>query len=205
MDARRPYDIESLTDVAFAVFAARGYDAASMDDVARTAGITKAAIYHHVAGKEALLERGLARALDALFAILDDPAAADAPPDARLRAIVERVAATTIRLLPEVSVLFRVRGNSAVERRAMDRRRAFDAAVGRLVRAAQDAGRLRGDLDAGLIVRLAFGMSNSVVEWYRPGGREGAGAIAAAVVAILFDGLGAGVPTPRVDPDGAAR
>ena len=65
VEVRKPYDIDSLTDVALRVFAERGYDGATMDDVARAAGITKAGIYHHVTGKEALLARGLDRALDA--------------------------------------------------------------------------------------------------------------------------------------------
>lgn len=187
--ARRPYDIESLTDVAFAVFAERGFDAASMDDVARAAGITKASIYHHVSGKAALLERGLTRALDALFAILDEPAAQAGSPRERLAAILQRVAETAMAMLPEVSVLFRVRGNSEVERRAMERRRQFDASVTELVRAGQADGSLRGDIDAALLVRLMFGMSNSVVEWYRPGGRADAGRIAEAISAVIFSGL----------------
>jgi AcrR family transcriptional regulator len=132
-DARRPYDIDSLTDVALSVFAERGYDGASMDDVARAAGITKASIYHHVNGKEALLERGLTRALDALHAILDETAAGGGDAATRLRSIVRRVAETTLRLLPELTVLFRARGSSRSERRALDERRRFDRDVTALV------------------------------------------------------------------------
>ncbi len=187
MEPRKPYDIDSLTDVALRVFADRGYDGASMDDVARAAGITKASIYHHVSGKEALLERGLGRALDALFAILDEPAAHEGRAVDRLRHIVERVAATTLHLLPELTVLFRVHGSSKSERNAVERRRAFDRLVTDIIAQAQREGDVRPDLDPRLLARLIFGMSNSVVEWYRSGtlSRE---AIAHAVVAIAFDG-----------------
>ncbi|MEA2721941.1 MAG: hypothetical protein QOJ39_3805 [Candidatus Eremiobacteraeota bacterium] len=188
VEPRKPYDIDSLTDVALRVFADRGYDGASMDDVARAAGITKASIYHHVSGKEALLERGLGRALDALFAILDEPAARDGRAVDRLRHIVERVAETTLHLLPELTVLFRVHGASKSERNAVDRRRAFDRLVTDIIAQAQREGDVRRDLDPRLLARLIFGMSNSVVEWYRSGSlsRE---AIARAVVAIAFDGV----------------
>lgn len=194
MEPRKPYDIDSLTDVALRVFAERGYDGASMDDVARAAGITKASIYHHVSGKEALLERGLGRALDALFAILDEPdARAESDVSGRraverLRYIVERVAATTLHLLPELTVLFRVHGASKSERNAVERRRAFDRHVTDIIAQAQSEGDVRTDLDPRLLARLIFGMSNSVVEWYRSGTltRE---AIAHAVVAIAFDGI----------------
>ena len=191
MQARRPYDIDSVTDVAFRVFAERGYDATSMDDVARAAGITKASIYHHVASKEALLERGLDRALAALFAVLDEPQAADGAPGERLAWIVRRAAEITMSMRAEVSVLFRVRGNSPVERAAMERRRAFDAAVTALVAQAQVQHSIRCDIEPALIVRLIFGMSNSVVEWYRPSGRVPAHVIASALEAIVHDGIAA--------------
>jgi AcrR family transcriptional regulator len=191
VEPRKPYDIDSLTDVALRVFAERGYDGASMDDVARAAGITKASIYHHVSGKEALLERGLGRALDALFAILDEPAAREGRAIERLRHIVERVADTTLSLLPELTVLTRVHGHSKSEREAVDRRRAFDRLVTEIIVRAQRDGDVRQDLDPRLVARLIFGMSNSVVEWYRAGSltRE---AIAHAIVAVAFEGM-----TPR--------
>jgi AcrR family transcriptional regulator len=190
MDARprKAYDIDSLTDVALGVFARKGYDGASMDDVARAAGITKAAIYHHVSGKEALLERGLARALDALFAISGEAGAAQGTASERLRYIVRRVTLTTLNLLPELSVLFRVRGNSPVELRAIGRRREFDGIVAGLVAEAQHDGSVRDDVDPRLVARLVFGMSNSIVEWYRPGGASPEG-LAAAVEALVFLGL----------------
>jgi len=191
MEARRPYDIDSVTDVAFRIFAERGFDAASMEDVARAAGITKASIYHHVPSKEALLARGLDRALSALFGVLDDPAANTGTARARLTVIVTRVAEITMSLRAEVSVLFRVRGNSTTERDAMERRRTFDALLAELVRAAQAAGEVRRDIDPALIVRLIFGMSNSVVEWYRPEGRTPAAEIARAIEQIVFEGIDA--------------
>ena len=189
MEARRPYDIDSVTDVAFRIFAERGFDAASMEDVARAAGITKASIYHHVPSKEALLARGLERALSALHGVLEEPAAKTGTARARLTAIVLRVAEITMSMRAEVSVLFRVRGNSTTERAAMERRRTFDARVAELVREAQTAGELRRDIDPALIVRLIFGMSNSVVEWYRPDGRTPAASIAEAIDQIAFEGI----------------
>jgi AcrR family transcriptional regulator len=189
VEARKPYDIDSLTDVALAVFAERGYDGASMDDVARAAGITKASIYHHVAGKEALLERGLNRALDALFAILEEPEAAAGDAATRLRFIIRRVAETTLTLLPELTVLFRVRGGSDVQRAALDRRRAFDRHVAELIATAQREGTVRADIDARTLVRLMFGMSNSVVEWYRPGGAIAPAQLVEMLLALAFAGI----------------
>ncbi len=189
MEARRPHDIDSVTDAAFRLFAEQGYDATSMDDVARAAGITKASIYHHVPSKEALLAHGLERALEALFAVLDEPAARSGSAGERFAAIVARVAEITMSMRAEVSVLFRVRGNSATERDAMGRRRSFDTVVTELVREAQVQGAVRADVDPGLLVRLVFGMSNSLVEWYRPSGRTSAAQIAAALERLVLSGI----------------
>jgi AcrR family transcriptional regulator len=188
--SRQRYDIDSLTDVAFKLFAERGFDATSMDEVAKAAGITKASIYHHVSGKEALLARGLDRALSALFATLEESPARRGKSRERLEAIVARVAEVTMQMLPEVSVLFRVRGNSKTERSAMERRRRFDAIVSALIRRGQREGSIRKDIDPGLITRLIFGMSNSVVEWYRPSGRIAARDIAEAICSLVFEGAG---------------
>jgi AcrR family transcriptional regulator len=188
-EARKPYDIDTLTDIALRVFAERGYDGASMDDVARAAGITKASIYHHVSGKEALLDRGLTRALDALFAILDEPQSLEGSALSRLRHITGRAAETTLLMLPELTVLVRVRGSSKSERAALERRRSFDRTFSELIAEAQRSGAVRTDLDARLIARLIFGMSNSVVEWYRHGSSIAEGAVVRAVVAIGFDGI----------------
>lgn len=193
---RRPYDIDRLTDVALAVFAERGFDGASMDDVARAAGITKAAIYHHVSGKEALLDRGLSRALEALEAVLEEPAARSRRPIERLRHIVRRVAEVAVAVLPELAVLVRVRGNSETERRAIARRRSFDAAVTALVREAQTAGEFDASLDPAIVVRLVFGMCNSIVEWYRPGGRLKGPDIARSLERIVFEGTLRQPPRP---------
>jgi len=135
------------------------------------------------------LARGLGRALDALYAILDEEQANHGRAVARLRYIVRRVVEITLRHLSEVTMLFRVRGNSPTERDALDRRRRFDRIVAEIVATAQSDGDVRADLDAGLITRLAFGMSNSLVEWYRPDGAIDDAAMTHAILAVIFEGL----------------
>ena len=91
--------------------------------------------------------------------------------------------------LPYVTLLLRVRGNTEVERAALDRRRAFDGLVARLVEEAESAGGIRADIDPKLAARLLFGTVNSIVEWYRPGSSTSPSALADGVCAIAFDGL----------------
>jgi AcrR family transcriptional regulator len=187
--ARRPvYDAESLLAVAVAEFNTRGYDATSMEDLSRAAGITKSSFYHHVRGKEELLRAALARALDGLFGILHEPGARDGTALARLRYIVRRQVEVLADELPYVTLLLRVRGNTRTERWALARRREFDAVIAGLVADAAAAGEIRSDLDPGLAARLLSGTVNSLIEWYRPG-RRGAGSLPDDVVRALSEGI----------------
>ena len=186
---RKPYNMDAIVDVAVQVFLRHGYDGASLDQVAEAAGITKASIYYHAEGKEALLKHGAGRALDALFAVLEEPAALEGRPLDRLKHVVRRTIEITVKRLPEVALLLRVRGNTETERWILDRRRRFDRLVVKIVEEAQATGELRADIEAGLVTRLLFGMLNSITEWYRPGVGLSADDIVAAATRIAFDGL----------------
>ncbi|MEU6384903.1 TetR/AcrR family transcriptional regulator [Streptomyces bauhiniae] len=187
---RDTYTPETLLSVAVGVFNERGYDGTSMEHLSRAAGISKSSIYHHVSGKEELLRRAVSRALDGLFAILDEEHARVGRPVDRLEHVVRRMVEVLISELPYVTLLLRVRGNTEAERWALERRRDFDHRVAGLLRAAAEDGDVRGDVEVRLATRLVFGMINSIVEWYRPetggaGGRE----VADAVVRLVFAGL----------------
>jgi AcrR family transcriptional regulator len=185
---RPGYDLDRLLAVAVEVFNERGYDGTSMEDLSRRLGIAKSAIYHHVASKEELLRLAVDRALDGLFAVADEARAVDAPAIEQLELLVRGSVRVLQAELPYVTLLLRVRGNTEVERAALNRRRAFDRFVAQLVKAAEEDGDIRPDVDPTVTARLLFGLVNSVVEWYRPG-RQPAGALPDAVCAIAFDGL----------------
>ncbi|WP_283138911.1 TetR/AcrR family transcriptional regulator [Rhizohabitans arisaemae] len=186
---RPGYDRDSLLEVAVGVFNERGYDGTGMEELARRLGISKSAIYHHVSGKDELLELAVNRALDALFAVLDEERERQADATARLEQTVRRSVEVLAGELPYVTLLLRVRGNSAVEQRALARRRQFDHRVAKLVAEAAAEGGVRADIDPGLISRLLFGTVNSLVEWYQPTGALPVPTVADALATLLFDGL----------------
>jgi AcrR family transcriptional regulator len=144
-----------------------------------------------VPSKEALLAAALDEALDGLSRTID-AAVGEAPGTSaheRLRAAVSQSVEILVAHLPAVTLLLRVRGNSAVELTALERRRIIDDKLTGLVREAVEEGALRADIPPELISRLLFGMVNSLVEWYRPGGPVSAEDLARSVVDLAFDGL----------------
>jgi AcrR family transcriptional regulator len=79
-----------ILDVAVGLFAARGYYGVSMDDIGAAAGVTGPALYHHFAGKEAMLAAALYPVSEDLLAggmarVAEHPA----DPDGALAALVE--------------------------------------------------------------------------------------------------------------------
>jgi AcrR family transcriptional regulator len=191
---RPGHSLESLLDVAVAVFIERGYEATSMDELATRLGITKSAIYHHVPSKVSLLRLALDRALDGLFAVTAESGAVRGRAIDRLEHVVRGSVRVLVAELPFVTLLLRVRGNSEVERASLQRRREFDRIVTDLVRAAAAEGTVRPDIDPALTSRLLFGTVNSLVEWYRPDGGLSADELADAVVATTFGGIRTGPP-----------
>ncbi len=186
---RPGHSLDSLLDVAVAVFNERGYDATSMEELATRLGVTKSAIYHHVSSKVELLRLALDRALDALFAVTEEPGATTGPAIGRLEHVVRGSVRVLAAELPFVTLLLRVRGNSPVEQEALQRRRQFDRVVTDLVRAAEEEGDVRPDVDPAVTSRLLFGTVNSLTEWYRPDGGLSADDLADALVATTFQGL----------------
>lgn len=184
------YTREGLLDLVVGVFNERGYEGASMEDLAKASGFTKSTFYHHVSGKEELLRMAVGRALDALSAALDDTVERGGRPVEQLEDAVRRTTEVLLAELPYVTLLLRVRGNTEIEREALARRRVFDARLATLVAAAVDAGEIRDDIDPKLVSRLLFGMVNSITEWYRPGSRGNSKkSVVDAVVNLALDGL----------------
>jgi AcrR family transcriptional regulator len=188
-DRREPYRLDELLEVVAHEFLQRGYDATSMEDLARATGRTKSSIYHHVSGKEELLRLAVAKAVDALFAVLEEDGARTGRAVDRLEHVVRGSARVLAAQLPYVTLLLRVRGNTEAERWALGRRREFDRRLSALVAEAMEEGDVRSDLDPRLVTRLLFGTVNSLVEWFRPGGAHGRQQVEDALVALSFDGL----------------
>ena len=130
---RPGYDQQSVLLIAVDVFNRHGYDATSMGILAENLGISKSAIYHHVPSKGDLLKLALDHALGGLEAILEQPEATSGPADSRLEFVLRQTVAVLVERLPFVTLLLRLRGNTDIERDALERRRTFDHEVAALI------------------------------------------------------------------------
>ncbi|WP_380169251.1 TetR/AcrR family transcriptional regulator [Jannaschia sp. R86511] len=183
------HSLDELVEIVATQFIERGYDATSMEDLARATGLTKAALYHHVSGKEQFLRLAVSRGIDLLDQAVTEAEELDAPAVQRLERVVRRSVEVLVDNLPYVTLLLRVRGNTATELWALERRRELDARTAALTAKAAADGDIDPDVDPGLATRLLFGAVNSVTEWYRPGGDLDGARIADTLSRMLVDGL----------------
>jgi AcrR family transcriptional regulator len=79
---------QAVVQQAARVFAERGYDQTSIQDLAEAIGLAAGGIYHYIGSKEQLLIRICDQLMDPLLDQARGVAASEADPEAQLRAIV---------------------------------------------------------------------------------------------------------------------
>lgn len=186
---RPGYDRQTLVRVCVEVFNRHGYEATSMGLLAAELGISKSAIYHHVKSKEEILDAALSHSLAELEQVVAEAEALDTDAVVELETILAGSVDVLTHYLPYVTLLLRLRGNSDLETAALARRRDITRRIAELIRQAQNDGDLRRDIDARTASRLAMGMVNSIVDWYRPDRADPSAPLPDTVVQLLLAGL----------------
>lgn len=83
---------EALLDAAFHTFAAKGYRATRLEEVADAVGMTKGAIYYYFSSKEDLLRRAVEARHRAIFAEIADALTVEqAPASVKIRLVLRKV------------------------------------------------------------------------------------------------------------------
>lgn len=148
---------QQILEAATRVFASRGYHGARVSDIAREAGIAYGLVYHYFRNKDEILDTIFAERWGAFVAVVDGVAAGSQPASEKLRQLAALVLFAYRRRPDWVKVLvFEIQRSSRFsEPEQIEAVGRLFRAVARIVRDGQEAGELRGDLDANLVC-LAF-------------------------------------------------
>ncbi len=153
------------------VFARKGYDGASLQDLADAIGMQKGSLYHWIETKEDLLVAVIEGAHEATLASNVRWREVDDPLDAlhvfvtdHARVAIEHRLATTVYLQDFESI------STARRRPVLAARDAYEAELRELLERALAAGRLRAGADVRLSAFAILGMINWLTLWYRPDG-----------------------------------
>jgi AcrR family transcriptional regulator len=176
----------------------RGFDATSVNDIARALGITKAGLYHYIRGKEALLFEIMSFGMDQIDAEVVAPTRGVRDPEERLRQLMIRHARIATRARGAVAQLAdEIRALPPPARKKIKlRMRAYFDLVRDTLAELKAAGRLR-DVDLTVAAFTLLGMILWQPRWFRQDGRLTAEQVAVEVADLALAGL--------LRPDARAR
>ena len=198
--ARKPADqTVQRRDVLFAaaaVFQERGYQGATMADIAARLNLTAGSLYHHFpAGKSDLLLAVLNAGLDAVLEQVDRIIAEGLPPDETLRRLIEaHIVGITENQSIGAAMVFEIHTaldltDDAEGREAfLHRRHEFEQRYRRVVERGIADGIFRA-VDVGIFTKAMLGAHNWVSVWYRPEGRLSGREIAARMADLFLESL----------------
>jgi TetR/AcrR family transcriptional regulator, fatty acid metabolism regulator protein len=182
-----------ILEAAVRVFAAQGYDATRVSDVAKEAGVAYGLVYHYYGSKDAVLEAVFREAWGRLLAAV--AAAEESAGSATEQlGLVVKIVLRTWRDDPDlVRLLVReITRNPHIQDELDEIGQAF-ATLERIVRRGQEAGELRADVDAKLAAWMLYGALEEVLTgWVLRQLPDDAAAVSAAeheVTATLVGGL----------------
>lgn len=185
-----------LIRIAADVFRVKGYDGATLNDIAERFGTDRASLYYYIGSKEELLREATRGILDGNVAEADRILKlTDVGPRRKLELLIHRLVTSYELHYPYMSVwvgehMQRVSSESAAWAKQMQRQtRRFERAVLTLLEEGREQGLFRDDLPPRLQVNALFGMLNWTHRWYAPGQKFSADEIADAFSAIFFDGV----------------
>jgi AcrR family transcriptional regulator len=197
-----------LLDVAARIFARRGYDATSLQDIANELGILKGSLYYYINTKGDLLAHLLRNAHEQGLRNIQPIAEGPGDPIDRLARMIRTHARYVCTDRERTAVFLHERKRLTLEQRKefLGDEHAYRRYFERVLRDGQNLGLIRAELDAKLVALCLLGSLNSLYQWYKPGGEFGADAIGEAFVTSWLVGItcatsaDAPLPTAAVDP-----
>ena len=183
----------TILDAAVRAFAAKGYHACRVGDIAEEARVAYGLVYHYFPSKEAVLEAVFRETWGALLAALRELEARREPADEKVR----KVAAIVLRSWrndPDlVRVLVREVARSPHLQQEVDEIAQAFAALERIVAGGVEEGTFRADLDPRLAAWMLYGALEEILTGWvlgqLPDGDGDVSAAERAVTDVLCHGL----------------
>jgi AcrR family transcriptional regulator len=183
-----------VVQAAASVFSAKGFAGATIDDVARAAGLDRATLYYYIGNKDELFRDVVIDALVNNIETAESIARDDGGPAEKLRRLIAAVMTSYARYYPHLFVFIRedpaaMSTSSQSEVDTLDLQRRFDRALISIVREGVQDGSFRSDITPRLAAYGIIGMLNWTHRWFDPNGPVDADDVAAAFATLAVEGL----------------
>ena len=160
---------QELLDISARIFARKGYQSTTLQDIADEFGVLKGSLYHYIRSKDDLLFEVVRSVYDEGLANLRTVASTDADPVDRLRAVVRGHVIYLIDNLVATTVLLHEFDQLPEECRVRMPIRDYQSLIEGLVVEAKADERVKPEVDPQLAALAVLGATNWVYRWYRPG------------------------------------
>ncbi|MBN6040683.1 TetR/AcrR family transcriptional regulator [Amycolatopsis sp. 195334CR] len=180
-----------LLSVATKLFAKKGFDRTSVQEIVEAAGVTKGAMYHYFGSKDDLLYEIYARVLREQTEQLERLMAGDAPLAERLSAAASDVVVSTIANLDDATIFMQSMHHLSPEKQKSVRaeRRKYHERFRSLIEEGQSSGEFRADKPADLVLDFFFGGVHHLGSWYRRSGSMSAQQVGDHYADLLLSAL----------------
>jgi AcrR family transcriptional regulator len=184
-----------LLRVAATVFQERGYEAATLNDIAERFGADRASLYYYVSGKSELLEAIIADVLETNLAEAERLLKLEETARRKIELFIERLVASYVETYPSSYVyiaedMAKVAQIDSPWAKSMTRQtRRIETITLKIIQQGVDDGEFRDDIPAALIANSLFGMLNWTHRWFKPGGKWTAEQLADSFGKVLFQGI----------------
>ena len=182
---------QRLLNVARTLFAEKGFEGTSVQDVVVAAGVTKGAMYHYFSSKDDLLYEIYGRVLRMQMERLEKFVSQEGSVEERLHAAAADVVVTTIENLDSTTIFFRSLHQLSEEKQKEIRRerRRYHETFRAMVVEGQQSGVFRDDISADLCVDFFFGSVHHLPMWWKPRGRLSGQEVGRSFADLFIAGL----------------
>jgi TetR/AcrR family transcriptional regulator, cholesterol catabolism regulator len=184
--------LREICRVAARVFYEKGYDGASMQDIAEAVGLTKAGLYHHVSSKDMLLFEIMNYGMDILEEAVLAKVKDIRDPREKLRQTILGHIDLVVRARDmEITVILHenrsLKGN--LRKQINARKRAYIEYLEGLIAKVQEQSGMPPRLSPDIAAFAVLGMINWLYQWYHLEGRVKEEEISTAYADFFFRGL----------------
>lgn len=168
----------------------QGYEATSLNDIAKAAGLTKAGLYHYVSSKESLLYATMNYGMDLVESDVLTPARLVSEPVERLRTLLRAYANLVMTERQAITIVINEAQGLGKARRAAIRKRrhVFQDFVRETIEKVKDDHGLPKQ-DIGITTQCFVGSLVWLTYWYSPQGRLTKEEVSSEIEQLLVDRL----------------
>jgi AcrR family transcriptional regulator len=191
-----------LLEAATEIFSRKGYAAASIQEIADEIGMLKGSLYHYIGSKEELLHVIFDQAHKEAEQLMDLVTSMDATPTEKLSYYVEHLVLLSLANIDRTSLYFRDWRHLTGDKldALVRQRRQYESFARRLIMDVYAEAGSAPVVEPKYVSFFVLGGINWLADWYRPGGRDSASAVAKGFARLVLATVSGASDVPMVLP-----